>query len=145
LVDIHIFQPNALLKDGGSMATQFDWHSVASVDKNPSMIDQTTTKSASSITFAFTADYFQVADGLDLSFPVVWTHNLAGRSRVYVGWVEHGGSLDVGVNFKYRTLWKAGIDYHHFIGSHGGSIGNGVFNQTQWDRDYLSFNISTSF
>lgn len=145
LVDIHVIQPNALLKDGGSVATQLDWHTVRSVTKNPLAIDPTTSKDASKITIAFSADYFQVMDGLDLSFPVVLSHSLSGRSRVYVGWVENGGSLDLGVNFKYRTLWKAGVNYHHFIGSHGTSIGNGAFDQTLWDRDYLAFNISTSF
>jgi len=31
------------------------------------------------------------------------------------------------------------------MGNHGASIGSGSFDQTQWDRDYISFNISTSF
>lgn len=145
LVDIHVFQPNAVMKDGGSLAVQYDWHTVSSVTKNPGMIDPTTTKSASQITLAFSADYFQVMDGLDLSFPVVLTRNLSGRSRVYIGWVENGGSLDVGVNAKYRNTWKAGLNFHHFMGDKGGSIGNGSFDQTQYDRDYVSFNISTSF
>lgn len=145
LVDIHIFQPNFLLKDGGSVATQLDWHRVNSVTKNKSAIDETTTRSASTITVAFTADYFQVMDGLDLSFPIVWTHNIKGRSRVYVGWVENGGSLDVGMNFTYRTVWKGGLNVHHFIGHHGASIGEGSFDQTQFDRDYLSFNVSRAF
>jgi hypothetical protein len=145
LVDIHVIQPNALLKDGGSIATQLDWHTVRSVSKNPAAIDPTTTKSASKITIAFTADYFQVMDGLDLSIPIVLSHSLSGRSRVYAGWVEDGGSLDLGLNFNYRTLWKAGVNYHHFIGTHGTGVGSGHFDQTLWDRDYLSFNISTTF
>lgn len=144
LVDLHLFQPNALLRDGGSIATQFDWHTVSSITKNPNAIDQTTTKSAARITVAFTADYFQVADGLDMSIPIVWSHDF-GRSRAFVGWVEGGGSLDIGVNFNYLNTWKAGLNYHQFIGSHGTSIGSGAFNQTQWDRDYLSFNLSRSF
>lgn len=145
LVDIHLIQPNAVLKDGGSVAVQYDWHTVNSVTKNPTLIDTTTTKSASQITVAFNADWFQAIDGVDLSFPVVWSHNMSGRSRVYVGWVEGGGSVDIGVNAKYLTKWKAGLNYHHFVGRHGGSIGNGSFDQTQFDRDYVSFNISTSF
>lgn len=142
--DIHLFQPNALLKDGGSLAVQYDWHTVTSVDKNPTAIDATTSKSASRLTVAFTADYFQVFDGIDLSVPIVWTHDF-GRSRVFVGWVEDGGSLDVGLNFNYRNSWKGGLNYHHWIGSHGTSIGGGSFNQTMWDRDYVTFNISRSF
>jgi len=145
LVDIHIFQPNFILKDGGSVATQLDWHRVNSVSKNEAAMDKTTTRSASSITMAFTADYFQVADGLDLSIPIVWTHNLKGRSPIYVGWVENGGSLDLGVNFTYRTVWKGGFNVHHFIGHHGTSIGNGSFDQGLYDRDYLTFNISRAF
>jgi hypothetical protein len=145
LVDIHIFQPNFLLKDGGSLATQFDWHTVRSVTKNEALIDQTTTKSASSVTFAFSADYYQVIDGLDLSFPIVWTRNLSGRSRTYIGWVEDGGSLDVGVNFTYRNVWKGGLNYHRFQGHEGGSIGAGSFDQTLFDRDYVTFNISRTF
>lgn len=145
LVDIHIFQPNFILTDGGSVATQFDWHQVSGVTKNPTKIDSTTTKSASTITVAFTADYYQVMNGLDLHFPVVWTHNLMGRSRTNIGWIENGGSLDVGVNFDYRNTWKGGLNYHRFQGREGGSIGNGSFDQTQFDRDYVSFNISRTF
>jgi hypothetical protein len=144
LVDIHLFQPNAILKDGGSIAAQYDWHTVSSISKNPGSIDPTTTKSASRLTLAFTADYFQVLDGLDMSIPIVWSHDF-GRSRVNVGWVEGGGSLDIGLAFNYLNTWKAGINYHQFIGSHGASIGSGAFNQTQWDRDYVSFNLSRSF
>jgi hypothetical protein len=145
LVDIHIFQPNFIMRDGGSVATQFDWHNVSSVTKNESMIDQTTTKSASSVTVAFTADYYQVFEGLDISIPIVWTHNLTGRSRTYIGWVENGGSLDIGMNFTYRNVWKGGFNYHRFQGAEGSSIGAGSFDQTQFDRDYVSFNISRTF
>jgi len=144
LVDIHLFQPNWLLKDGGSIATQYDWHTVTSITKNPAAIDATTSKSASRLTVAFNADYFQVLDGLDLSIPIVWTHDFQ-RSRVFVGWVEGGGSLDTGVNFTYRNVWKGGLNYHHWMGKHGTSIGGGSFDQTMWDRDYVTFNISRAF
>jgi hypothetical protein len=144
VADIHLFQPNALLKDGGSLAVQYDWHTVTGIDKNPGAIDSTTTKSASRLTVAFTADYFQVFDGVDLSIPIVYTHDFQ-RSRVFVGWVENGGSLDVGVNFNYLNTWKGGLNYHHFIGKHGTSIGGGSFDQTLWDRDYVTFNVSRSF
>ncbi|GAB4057130.1 DUF1302 domain-containing protein [Uliginosibacterium sediminicola] len=144
LVDIHLFQPNALLRDGGSLATQLDWHTVMSVKKNAAAIDSTTDKSAARLTVAFTADYFQVFDGLDLSFPIVWSRDF-NRSRVYVGWVENGGSIDTGVNFTYRNVWKGGLNYHRWIGAHGTSIGGGSFSQTMWDRNYVTFNVSRSF
>jgi hypothetical protein len=144
VADIHLFQPNFLLKDGGSLAIQYDWHTVLSIDKNPGAIDSTTTKSASRLTAAFTADYFQVFDGIDLSIPVVFSHDFQ-RSRVFVGWVENGGSLDVGVNFNYLNTWKGGLNYHRFIGKHGASIGNNSFDQTAWDRNYVTFNVSRSF
>ena len=145
LVDIHLFQPGSFLPDGGSIATQFDWHQVDSVTKNADKIDPTTTKSASSITLAFTADFFQVADGLDLSVPIVLSRNVSGRSRTYIGWVEDGGSIDLGLNFTYQNTWKGGFNYHHFMGHEGGSIGAGSFDQTQYDRDYISFNVSRAF
>lgn len=145
LVDIHVIQPNALLRDGGSVAAQLDWHRVGSVTKNESAIDPTTTRSAAQLTVAFTADYFQVADGLDLSIPLVISHNLYGRSRVYSGWVERGGGVDIGANFTYLSVWKAGLNYHHFTGTHGVGTGNGHFDQTLWDRNYLSFNLSRAF
>ena len=89
--------------------------------------------------------WFQAFDGVDLSFPIVWTRNVSGRSRVYVGWVENGGSIDLGVTAKYLTKWKAGLNYHHFTGKHGTDIGVASFDQTAWDRDYVSFNLSTTF
>jgi hypothetical protein len=144
LVDIHLFQPNAVLKDGGSVAIQYDWHTVRSVDENKSAIDPSTSKSAQQITVAFTADYYQVAEGLDLSLPIVLSYN-KGRSRVYAGWVEDGGSIDIGVKATYRNVWKMGANWHHFYGSHGTQIGDGHFDQTLWDRDYLSFNVSRAF
>lgn len=144
LVDIHIFQPNALLKDGGSVAVQYDWHTVTSVSKNKAAIDPTTTKSAQQLTVAFTADYFQVAEGLDLSVPIVLSYS-TGRSRVYAGWVENGGTVDLGLKATYRNVWKFGANWRHFYGSHGTSIGGGEFNQTLWDRDYLSFDFSRTF
>lgn len=145
LVDIHVIQPNFLFRDGGSIATQLDWHRVASVTKNESAIDATTTRSASKITTALTADFFQVADGLDISIPIVLSYNLSGRSRIYGGWVEHGGSVDVGMNFTYQNVWKGGLNYHHFLGTHGIGAGNGHFDQALWDRNYVSFNMSRAF
>lgn len=145
LVNIHIIRPNAFLKDGGSIATQLDWHRVGSVTRNSDAIDKTTTRSASQITSVFTADFFQVAEGLDLSVPIVLSYNLSGRSRVYSGWVEHGGSIDAGVNFTYQNVWKGGFNYHHFLGSRGVGTGDGNFDQTLWDRNYLSFNLSRTF
>jgi hypothetical protein len=144
VADIHLFQPNFLLKDGGSLAIQYDWHTVMSIDKNPGAIDSTTSKGASRLTAAFTADYFQVFDGIDLSIPIVFSHDFQ-RSRVFVGWVENGGSVDIGVNFNYLNTWKGGLNYHHFIGKHGTSIGGGSFDQTLWDRNYVTFNVSRSF
>lgn len=145
LVDIHVIQPNFLMKNGGSIATQFDYHRVASVAKNQSVLDaaialDNSTTSAATITSAFTADWFQAADGLDLSFPLVVSYN-TGRSQVYVGWAEHGGTVSTGVNFTYKNVWKGGLIFNHYYGTHG----VGLFDQTLWDRDYLSFNISRSF
>jgi hypothetical protein len=145
LVDIHLFQPGGLLPDGGSLATQFDYHQVDSVTKNKDMIDPTTSKSASTITLAFTADFYQVADGWDLSVPVVLSRNLSGRSRANIGWVEDGGSLDLGLNFTYQNAWKGGFNYHHFLGNEGTGAGSGHFDQGLYDRDYISFNVSRAF
>ncbi len=145
LVDIHLFQPGSFLPDGGSLATQFDYHQVDSVTENEDKIDSTTTKSASSITLAFTADFFQVADGLDLSVPIVLSRNVSGRSRAYIGWVEDGGSLDLGLNFTYHNTWKGGFNYHRFLGHEGAGVGAGSFDQGMYDRDYVSFNVSRAF
>ena len=140
LVDIHVIQPNAFMHDGGSIATQLDYHRVASIDKNASAVDPSATNSAASITAAFSADWFQAANGLDLSFPVVVSYD-SGRSPIYSGWTEHGGTVSTGVNFTLNNTWKGGLLYNHYYGSHG----IGLFDQTLWDRDYLSFNVSRSF
>jgi hypothetical protein len=76
--------------------------------------------------------------------PIVLSYH-TGRSRVYAGWVENGGSVDVGLKATYLNDWKMGVNWHHFFGDHGTEIGDGHFDQTLWDRDYLSFNLSRAF
>ncbi|WP_342619455.1 DUF1302 family protein [Rhodoferax sp. GW822-FHT02A01] len=145
LVDIHVIQPNFLMRDGGSIATQIDYHRVASVEKNQGVLNASiaqdhSTEDAATITSAFSADWFQAADGLDLSIPLVVSYSV-GRSRVFAAWVDHGGTVSTGVNFTYNNVWKGGLLFNHYYGPHG----VGLFDQTLWDRDYLSFNISRSF
>ena len=148
LVAINTIQPNALM-DGGSYVFQWDYHNLTSVDKNPTAVDSAMDHHANQVTFIFQPEYYNVIDGVDIQVPIVLGYT-TGKSPIYAGWVDGGGTLDVGIKGTYRTVWEFGLNYRNYYGSKGQSIGgtplgDGSQNQTLSDRDFISFNVSRTF
>jgi hypothetical protein len=145
------------LKDGGSFVWQYDFHKAIEVTKNDAAVDAASESTGHSHTFILTADYFNALDGLDLSFPVVLNYSM-GRSRLYTGFVDGGGSVDIGVKGTYLSVWEMSLNYRNYFGTtESTSIGSAPVNvggsaanpadwaQTLWDRDFISFNIGRTF
>jgi hypothetical protein len=148
LVAINTIQPNFLM-DGGSYVVQWDYHKLVDVDKNPNARDRGMDSHANQVTFIFQPEYYNVIDGVDIQLPIVLGYT-TGKSPIYAGWVDGGGTLDVGVKGTYRTVWEFGLNYRNYYGPEGQSIGsfplgNGSQNQTMTDRDFLSFTFSRTF
>lgn len=148
LVAINTIQPNFLM-DGGSYVFQWDYHKLVDVDKNPNARDRAMDSHANQFTFIFQPEYYNVIDGVDIQLPIVLGYSV-GNSPIYAGWVDGGGTLDVGVKGTYRTVWEFGLNYRNYFGRQGQSIGSaplgdGSQNQTLSDRDFLSFSISRTF
>ncbi len=149
LVAINTIQPNFLM-DGGSYVVQWDYHKLVDTDKNPGARDRGMDGHANQVTFVFQPEYYNVIDGVDLQVPIVLGYT-TGKSPIYSGWVDGGGTLDVGVKGTYRTVWEFGLNYRNYYGPKGQSIGsgpalgNGGQDQTLSDRDFLSLSVSRTF
>ncbi len=148
LVAINTIQPNFLM-DGGSYVLQWDYHKLLDTDKNPGARDRAMDGHANQVTFVFQPEYYNVIDGVDLQLPIVLGYT-TGKSPIYAGWVDGGGTLDVGLKGTYRTVWEFGLNYRNYFGPKGQSIGsaplgNGGQDQTMSDRDFLSFSVSRTF
>jgi hypothetical protein len=147
-VAINTIQPNFLM-DGGSYVFQWDYHKLIDVDKNPNARDRAMDGHANQFTFVFQPEYYNVIDGVDIQLPLVLGYTI-GKSPIYAGWTDGGGTLDVGVKGTYRTVWEFGLNYRNYFGPKGQSIGSaplgdGGQDQTLSDRDFISFNISRTF
>jgi len=149
LVAINTIQPNFLM-DGGSYVVQWDYHKLVDVDKNPNARDRGMDSHANQVTFILQPEYYNVIDGVDIQLPIVLGYTI-GKSPLYAGWVDGGGTLDVGIKGTYRTVWEFGLNYRNFYGPEGQSLGsgpnlgNGRQDQTLSDRDFLSFTLSRTF
>lgn len=148
LVAINTIQPNFLM-DGGSYVFQWDYHKLIDTDKNSAARDRAMDSHANQFTFIFQPEYYNVIDGVDIQLPIILGYT-TGKSPIYAGWVDGGGTLDVGIKGTYRTVWEFGLNYRNYYGSTGQSIGSaplgdGRQNQTLSDRDFLSFTVLRTF
>lgn len=149
MVAINTIQPNFLM-DGGSYVVQWDYHKLIHVDENPNARDRGMDSHANQVTFIFQPEYYNVFDGVDIQLPMVLGYT-SGKSPIYAGWVDGGGTLDLGIKGTYRTVWEFGLNYRNYYGPEGQSIGsgpllgNGRQDQTLSDRDFLSFTFSRTF
>lgn len=143
--------PENSLWDGADFLGEIAWNTRMGISENPEALDPNTTKSAAALRFLFTPQYFQVAPGLDLSLPIGLGYNFYGRSSTvfkFNGGSEHAGDFSIGLNFDYKRKVKGGISYTHYIGDEEpflDNTGTMTYGQSLADRDFISFNIRTTF
>jgi hypothetical protein len=82
--------------------------------------------------------YDNVFSSINLNPRVAWAQDVAGTTPGPGGnFVEGRKALSLGLNAVYQQTWSADIAYTRYMGA-------GAYNLIN-DRDFVSFNIKTSF
>jgi hypothetical protein len=92
--------------------------------------------------------YFQVLPALDIDFPITAGWNIQGNGPWNSGYnynTSYGGYVSAGVNGVYKSAWRGGLQYTHYIGSSGVNEATGVAASPFLGRDFVSFNVQTTF
>jgi hypothetical protein len=154
LSGIYVLQPT-FLYDGGSFLTELAYNRRLKITDNESALAQNTTKDAWALRMIFEPTYFQVFTGMDLSVPIGFGWNFAGRSSAisnFSGGSSEAGDLSLGLKATYRTVWNVGVSYVKYFGSadtftvpHNSPTPHLSFQQSLEDRDFISFYITRAF
>ena len=147
-----LLSPSALWQ-GGSLLAEVAWNRLLSISKNPQSLDPNATRDAWGFRVVLAPAYYQVMPGLDITVPIGLGYNPEGRSSVvnqFNGGVDKGGDFSIGVNGEYQKRFRFSVSYTAYIGSEGAYLvapGNDrlSYQQKYADRNFLSFNLQTSF
>ena len=147
-----VLLPPTALWDGGTLLAEVGWNRLLGIDKNPAAIDPNATTDAWGFRLIFAPSYYQVANGVDVTIPIGLGYNPSGKSSavsLFNGGIDQGGDLSIGVNAEYNKKVRFGVSYTTYLGSSGAffapSNDRQSFQQKYADRDFLSFNIQTTF
>jgi hypothetical protein len=140
--------PTSSLWDGASLLAELAWNRTLSVDKNPQNLDPNGTRDATAIRAAFSPQYFQVFDGVDLSVPMGVSYGIDGRSSAVSGFSQaKGGDYNIGLSADYLKAVTFTLAYTGYYGPSAPININGIktFKQTNADRDFIAFSVSHTF
>jgi hypothetical protein len=135
----------------GTLLGEIAWNRRVGITNNSAALDPNTRVSAVGLRVVYEPSYRQVLSGLDLSVPVVFGFNPAGRSSVvsaFNGGVDKGGDLTFGIAGAYRDRWRFRASYTMFFGSEGTYLDENnhlSFKQALEDRNFVSFVLSTTY
>jgi hypothetical protein len=152
---ISVFPANKLW-NGASFVGELAFNRLLSVTNNPSPVvdalNTTHTRDAYFTRFVFQPEYFQVMPGVDLQVPIGVGYGLKGRSSVLQLSPEHGGDMNIGLNFDVKKQYKAGIQYTRFFGPAGpapsldaATNSYASYKQYYRDRDFVSVSLQMAF
>jgi hypothetical protein len=114
---------------------------VLNVTKNEAAFNPARDKTSLGLRTVFSASYFQVLPGLDVSVPIGLGVNFLGRSPTTSTFnntgADRGGDVSIGVSGTYKAVWQGGLSYTHFVGP--------ATRNAFADRDFLSANVQYSF
>jgi hypothetical protein len=140
--------PTSRFWDGASLLAELAWNRTLSVDKNKANLDPNNTRDATAMRLAFTPQYFQVFDGVDLSIPMGLSYGIDGRSSAVGGFSQSkGGDYNIGVSADYLKSVTFTLAYTGYYGPSAPINVNGIktYEQTNADRDFISFSVSHTF
>jgi hypothetical protein len=108
-----------------------------SVTRDPGSLAKGLNAFAAELRVVFTPQYFQVLPHLDLTVPIGFSLDVAGRSSVDEQQVPGAGDIDAGLLVTYFSVWQAGLSFTHFLGNPG--------HQKLGDRDFVAMTLSRTF
>lgn len=156
---ISVFPANPLW-EGASLVAEMGYNRLLKVTRSPlgipgavpDALNTTHTRDHLAARLVFQPEYFQVLPSLDLQVPIGLGVGLYGRSAVFQMAPEKGGDMSIGLNFDYRKLWKAGVQYTHYYGRGGpapsleaGATTYASYRQYYKDRDFISLSVQRTF
>lgn len=140
--------PNFISRES-LLLTEVAWNRVLSVTRNRAALDPGANRDAWAFRVIFEPTYRQVIDGLDISIPVGLGYSPDGKSGAVTGFAKHkGGDFSLQVKGNYLDKVRFGVGYTHYFGSEGptiGPTGTFTFRQSSRDRDFITFNVSSTF
>lgn len=145
------FLNRSAIWDNASLLAEIAWNRRTSITRNAAELDPNTSRDAWGLRAVIEPQWFQVAPSLDLSLPIGLGYNPKGNSsvvQVFNGGVKRGGDFSIGIKGVYDQVWRAGLNYTHYIGSAGAALGadaNLTFKQSNADRDFVSLSVQRTF
>ena len=154
--------PATSIWDAGSLVAEYAFNRLLDVThdtalvipplnlSNTTAINPAHTRDADFVRAVFTAEYFQVTPGVDISVPIGVGYGLSGRSVVAQLMPYHGGDFSLGLNATMNHVWKASLNYTNYFGNPGSANGPdgalpGTFKNSFADRDFVSVSIQRTF
>jgi hypothetical protein len=125
------------LWQGAALEAEVAANELLAVTRDPASLAPGLDRFATTVRVAFTPQYFEVLPHLELTLPAGFGLNVIGNSSVAGSGQAHAGDLDFGIGFTYRTVWQAGVNYTHFLGSPA--------HQPLSDRDFIEVTLTRSF
>ncbi len=143
--------PATALWEGASFIGEVAFNRRLSVSRNADQLDPHTTRDASALRFVFQPEYFQVISQMDVQVPIGVGYGISGVSSVMRPGVfpaEHGGDLNVGLNFDYEKKWSGSLSFTHYFGRAGAVVNSQLQlsgDQYLKDRDFIALSLQRTF
>jgi hypothetical protein len=122
---------------GAELDAELAMNDRLSVTRDPGSLASGLNAFAAEARVAFTPQYFQLLPHLDITVPVGFSLDMAGRSSVDDAQAPGAGDIDAGIMGTYFSVWQAGLTFTHFLGNAG--------NQKLGDRDFVAISLSRTF
>lgn len=123
--------------DSADFSAEIAMNDVLNATSAAYALDPTRDRFAAAMRAVFAPKYFQVLPALDVSVPIGLGMGMIGRSSVDASQNAGAGDIEIGVDFTYRTVWNAALNYTRFIGN--------AQLQPFADRDFISLSVQRTF
>ncbi len=123
-------------------------HKLLEITDNKKALDPYCSDYGLAMRLVYTPTYRQVFSGVDISVPVGISYNPIGNSPIGGLGADDGGDMNAGLKITYLEKYHFSLTYTHFYGAEGPFLDADnyyTYQQSQKDRDYLAFSVSTTF
>lgn len=142
------FGPSFIAEES-AMVGEIAWNRLLSVTDHREALDPDATDDGVGMKLVFTPTYRQIYPGVDLSVPMGISYFPMGKSAVVSSFgPDRGGDLNLGVSATYLDRVTFGLTYTHYYGPEDTNLNAASqfnFEQSLKDRDYVAFNVKSTF